>query len=413
MTQLTKTDWRAIARRIQRGKCTPIIGNHLHMNLLPKAGDLPTAWANEIAYPLGDDHSLTSLAQYLSVSLGDHAAKEEYIAFVKAYAIAQKSGQTPDQVLDKLGTRLVNIPLTKVADQMGYTKNGSSGINPLAILARLPIPIYITTSYYNFIESTLQRVRKTPQSDSCNWLDTQREPVNSNTSNPLPTLRQLMLQYFNTSELQDICFQLDVDFETLEGSGKSNKARELISHMQRRNRILDLIDIGKQLRPHLDWPKISGKISMLGEQAGSYTSIFKQNPSYRPTTRNPLVYHLFGQEADPSSIVLTEDNHLDFLMRISQEKRLIPPVVAQSLEDSSLLLMGYRINEWDFRTLFRGLITSRRGSRRAISIAMQLEPNQYTKEAQQYLERYFQEVEFKVYWGTSQDFLTNIISYLR
>lgn len=413
MTQLTKIDWRAIARRIQKGKCTPIIGNRLHMNILPKPSELPSAWAEEIDYPLGDEHSLTRLAQYLSVSLGDSAAKEEYLTFVKAYAIAQKSGQTPEQVLDKFGSRLVDIPLIKVANQMGYTKNGKSGINPIDLLARMPIPIYITTSYYNFIESTLQRLKKSPQSDNCNWLDTQREQKNGTSSNPLSTLRQLVLQYFNTSELQDICFQLDVDFEELEGSGKSNKARELITHMRRRNRLPDLVEVGKQLRPQLEWPIISNTPAMIEDATAVHTSIFKQNSNYRPTATEPLVYHLFGQEADPRSIVLTEDNHLDFLMRISQEKRLIPPVVAQSLEDSSLLLMGYRINEWDFRTLFRGLITSRRGSRRAISIALQLEPEQYTKEAQEYLEHYFQEVEFKVYWGSSQEFLTNISSYLR
>jgi len=413
MTNLTKTDWRAIARRIQSGKCTPIIGDRLYMDILPNVGGLPSAWAEEIDYPLGNDYTLTHLAQYLSVSVGDSAAKEDFLTFIKAYAIAQKSGKRPDQIIDKYGSRLMDIPLTKVADQMGYMNNGRSGKTALDILARLPVPTYITTSYFNFIEMALQRLQKRPYTDSCAWYNTQRGSTKHKPSNPLPDLRKLVLQYFNASELQDMCFQLDVDFEILEGSGKSNKARELITHMQRRNRLSDLVAFGKNRRPHLAWPDVSSVMHDVDGQTAISSPIFQQNPNYRPTTAEPLVYHLFGQEADPNSVVLTEDNYLDFLMRISQEKRLIPPIVAQSLEDSSLLLLGYRMGAWDFRTLFRGLITSRRGSRRAISIAIQLEPDQYTREAQDYLEHYFREVEFKVYWGTSQEFLTNIANYLR
>lgn len=413
MTNLTKTDWRAIARRIRSGKCTPIIGDRLYMGILPNHEGLPSAWAEEIDYPLGDDHSLTHLAQYLSVSVGDNAAKGDFLTFIKAYAIAQRSGQRPDQIIDKYGSRLMDVPLTKIAGQMGYMKNGSSGKTALDILAKMPIPIYITTSYYDFIETRLQRLQKQSYTDSCLWHSTQQRQSKGNQSNPLPNLRKLVLQYFNASELQDMCFHLDIDFETLEGSGKSNKARELITHMQRRNRLSDLVTLGKKHRPQLDWPDVSSMMYGADKQTAVSSSIFKKNLNYNPTVAEPLVYHLFGQETDPNSIVLTEDNYLDFLMRISQEKRLIPPVVAQSLEDSSLLLLGYRMGEWDFRTLFRGLITSRRGSRRAISIAIQLEPDQYTREAQDYLEHYFREVDFKVYWGTSQEFLTNIANYLR
>jgi Effector-associated domain 7 len=42
---------------------------------------------------------------------------------------------------------------------------------------------------------------------------------------------------FNDSELRTLCFNLGVDYDVLQGSGKSDKARELIIYLDRRNGI--------------------------------------------------------------------------------------------------------------------------------------------------------------------------------
>ena len=43
-----------------------------------------------------------------------------------------------------------------------------------------------------------------------------------------------------------------------------------------------------------------------------------QSAIYRAQPAEPLVYHLYGLDAYPDSLVLTEDDHLDFLMAVSQ-----------------------------------------------------------------------------------------------
>jgi hypothetical protein len=63
-------------------------------------------------------------------------------------------------------------------------------------------------------------------------------------------------------------------------------------------------------------------------------------------------------------------------------------------------------------TLFRGLISSRRGSRREISVAIQLEQEENSEGAQAYFEQYFSDVDFKVFWGNTQDFLSEIFIYV-
>ena len=85
-------------------------------------------------------------------------------------------------------------------------------------------------------------------------------------------------------------------------------------------------------------------------------------PHFVPSAEEPLVYHLYGLESYPESLVLSEDDYLDFLARVSQdvsqENPIIPWYLRKALTKSSLLLLGYRLQDWDFRVLFRGIINT-------------------------------------------------------
>jgi tetratricopeptide (TPR) repeat protein len=66
-------------------------------------------------------------------------------------------------------------------------------------------------------------------------------------------LRRLLNKHFNINELRDLCFDLRVDFEDLPGETRGDKVRELVAYLERRGRLLDLVEIGKQLRPDVPW----------------------------------------------------------------------------------------------------------------------------------------------------------------
>ena len=53
----------------------------------------------------------------------------------------------------------------------------------------------------------------------------------------LSMIREVIVRHFNSEELQTLCFDMSVDYDNLAGEGKAAKARELVTHMQRRNRI--------------------------------------------------------------------------------------------------------------------------------------------------------------------------------
>lgn len=73
----------------------------------------------------------------------------------------------------------------------------------------------------------------------------------------LPKLAQEIETRFNESEIRDLCFKLEVDYESIQGNNKPDKVRELVLHLDRRLRTKELIEILATLRPNVEWqPKL-------------------------------------------------------------------------------------------------------------------------------------------------------------
>ncbi|MCP4357360.1 MAG: tetratricopeptide repeat protein [Chloroflexi bacterium] len=68
--------------------------------------------------------------------------------------------------------------------------------------------------------------------------------------------RQAILESFNTDELRTLCFDLRVDFENLPGEGKNSKVRELISLLERQDRLPELIAALQASRPQTAWETV-------------------------------------------------------------------------------------------------------------------------------------------------------------
>ena len=150
-----------------------------------------------------------------------------------------------------------------------------------------------------------------------------------------------------------------------------------------------------------------------------WNELIRERPSAivddAPKPTNPLVYHLHGHCKEPHSMVLTEDDYLEFLVRLSKDgsERLLPPVVRAALAETSLLFVGYSLADWDFRVLFRGLIGSLGATLGSMSIAVQLDPparhpsEHWLVRAQEYVQDYFKEIQklsVRVYWGDARKF---------
>lgn len=125
---------------------------------------------------------------------------------------------------------------------------------------------------------------------------------------------------------------------------------------------------------------------------------------YDPSPETPLVYHLHGLDEHPDSLILTEDNYLEFLVAVSEhrgkEDDRIADRVRQAMAESTLLLLGYSLRRWDFRSVFWGLIKQRPRQPRSVSI--QLKPD---NKEELYLQLYLNKARFDVYWGDAHQYI--------
>jgi hypothetical protein len=162
-----------------------------------------------------------------------------------------------------------------------------------------------------------------------------------------------------------------------------------------------LTDVGREPEVELcrwhediDWPE----------------SVFERDPGYRPTPERPLIYHLLGTFDEPESLVLTEDDYFDFLIGVTRNQDLVPKVVRRRLSDSALMFVGFPIEEWDFRVLYRSLMRTEGGRRREdyTHVAVQVDPEEGATldagRARQYLEGYFRSARVSLYWGSTEHF---------
>ena len=74
---------------------------------------------------------------------------------------------------------------------------------------------------------------------------------------PLPAelapLRDQLLRTFNLAELNGLCFDLGIDFESLAGQTRPEKAQSLVAYCDRHNRMDELLARVRALRPHVEW----------------------------------------------------------------------------------------------------------------------------------------------------------------
>ncbi len=321
--------WGDTKTQLERGTITPFVSNFISARIFDlDPADVAESWAEdeEVASPLSGqaNRQLAQVAQYYSVQESARAAKTHYLASLTGFllGLVDDDDDLDPDLLEEIEETAAKKSFSEIAYQLGYPKFSEAQQNPLRLLAELPLPIYLTTSYHDFLEVALSRANKSPVSEIFYWDDT-------------------------------------------------------LYHIP---------------------------------------SIYNQEPDYQPSKERPLVYHLYGLDKYPESLVLTEDDYLDFLIKASaenfevhhseQQKRM-PSSVLKALSGTSLMLLGYDVYGWEFRALFRGLIKARNDSRAnnrniAEGISMQIGPGQdYTDPAKvkTYLAKYFKQSHFKVYWG--------------
>jgi hypothetical protein len=73
----------------------------------------------------------------------------------------------------------------------------------------------------------------------------------------------------------------------------------------------------------------------------------------------------------PSRIIITEDDYIKFLTVVGIKDVGVPAQVSQIITDSTLLFLGYSLEDWDFRTIYKGIHEALPHIERRTSFAIQ------------------------------------------
>lgn len=288
---LTADKWKDLLTKIQRKKCTPIIGPEVPFGTLAGRDQLVEAWGNQLGFPFEDLYHLPRVAQFAATQTNPADARDAYI--------------------ERLGETTLYDP--------------DSAEDPHRILASLPFPLYLTTNHDSSLYQALkQRKDRQPRQKVCPWIP-------------------------------------DLDESATELSAES-----------------------------------------------------------KLEVATPVVYHLFGHTEEPRSLVLTEDDHLNFLMSYAADRQIVPSLVGKELTKTLLLLLGYRLRDLEFRIMLRFLhryLETSIFEKSTIHLCVQLSDDlKDTTDRSKQLEtmrREFQEKDcarmyINVYWGTSRQFLSEL-----
>ncbi len=336
-------EWSAILDAIECDLCVPFLGAGICAGSLPTASRLAFDLATETEYPLPDCDDLARVSQYVAVRSSPSIVKR--------------------RVLEMLGLRS--------NEETHVTANRATSDDPHEVLAQLPLKLYLTTNYDDFMFKALQRCGRDAIREHCRWYCDWHERTNGSPQEPLSVAR-------------------------------------------------------------------------------------------------PTVFHLHGSNDAPDSIVLTEDDYLDFLVNMSQDLNIVPPAIQGAIANSSLLFIGYGLRDWNFRILHRALLSQVLETQRWPSFAVQLTPFEYQpgciatvymkngnrmtgevtagttnrlvlkertvgtieipresvlhvqvvdprnqplaafNEVKDYLQQYFSQINIRIYWGTAEQFVSEL-----
>ena len=263
--------WTTLIQNIKVGRCTPFLGAGACFPTLPLGGQIAQEWAQEHGFLFGNAGNLIEVAQFLAV---------EY-----------------DPLFPK------NLILKRIA--AAPPPNFAAPDEPHGLLAALPLPVYLTTNYDDFMTQALLRRRdRDVRRELCRWHE------------------------------------------------------------------------------------------LLKDEPSEF------DRGYEPTVANPVVFHLHGH-TKPESLVLTEDDYLSFLANIARNPQLLPLRIQQALDRSMCLFIGYRLGDWNFRVLFQSLPKMRL---RNIAVLKPPDDPTLAEKQRDYLERYYDAMDLRVYWGTAREF---------
>lgn len=329
------TAWELLIRGIRHKDrlCIPILGPLVSRHVVRSRGDVAERLALKYHYPGAREErrDLRIVAQYVATTRQRRWVMEEYENAVVEYLT--------EQYPEAVRTLRPKPGVLEVLNAVWESMLRQEGKDPFNLLARLRLPLYLTTHLHNYLSLAISKCCEEHSSA---------------------------------------------------GAGPADP-------MTPRNRVF------------------AEEERILGEEEDLDDRKFSLSED------RPVVYHLFGRIDVPETMVLTDDDHIRFLLRFNGKWARLPSAVRTRISDSALLFLGFDLRGWEFRSVFRALLdlagsdVFRDNAHVAVQVNVDddniLDPDR----AQSYLVEYFKQISKKpfVFLGSAQEFLLALTERLQ
>jgi hypothetical protein len=283
-------DWNRLLYQLRNGDVTPFLGAGACVGTLPTGRELSRDLAEEYRYPFDDRHDLPRVSQFVATTEGD-------------------------------AVHLKHLICERLRDR--GRPDFTNRLEPHALLAEFPLPVYLTTNYDDFILHSLIAAGKKPNVAVCPW---------------------------------------------------------------------------------------NGDVAQEND-------LFSSESGWAPRPETPLIYHLHGSLNDPSSLVLTEDDYVEFLSNLALnaagQGRMLPPSILAALTRRPILFIGYSLQDWTFRVLFHALMKAVPAINHRRHVSVQIVPSitdsrADVKDVIRQLGRYYEDRRISIFWGTAEEFCSEL-----
>lgn len=106
-------------------------------------------------------------------------------------------------------------------------------------------------------------------------------------------------------------------------------------------------------------PVKPGSSTFKNPKVGSYNADPKFGPPsikpFVPTPETPYLYKLHGDFDHPGSMVVTDKDYIEFLVKLSRRDHAIPKEIGEIIPSSSILFLGYSLRDQNLRVLLKSI----------------------------------------------------------
>ncbi len=354
--------------RIRARQCVPIIGSGIagEDGVLASRQELAKKWVARRQIPMSrvSAGDLASVAQYVRVEQqsGPRLVRDELYFLLRNELRSTHKEKMPGLDWDAL-------PLATIFSLVGEHLRASKS-DGYSRLARLDLPLFVTTSWSNLLEDALEERGKSPVTRYFDWRKSMPD--------------EKLWPYLLDDETGDNSTSQGMDDLTGPVT-QAGKARGRSPESHRR------------------------KVERFRAEADPDA---RQNS---PSVQEPLVYHLCGTLQSQPTLVITEDDYFvwlrEWMKQVDNGDNV--PGLRTSLVTKSLLFLGYHFDDWEFRLVFQAIKSfQRKLGEGSPHVGVQLQPHTLHVEreaAQTYLESYFyDEDKINIYWQTGNEFLAEL-----